>query len=70
MTNKDLNKYCRLETKEQELLHQAATKLKLSARSYHRVLKVARTIADLAGEDQINMAALTEALSLRGSPIN
>lgn len=67
LTNKDLNKYCQLETKEQDFFHQAANKLKLSARSYHRILKVARTIADLAGEDQINLAALSEALSLRQS---
>jgi magnesium chelatase family protein len=65
LNNKDLKKYCELKTKEQELLHQAATKLNLSARSYHRVLKVARTIADLTGEESINIAALTEALSLR-----
>jgi len=47
------------------LLEQAITKLGLSARAYHRILKVARTIADLAGEDQIGLPHLTEAIGYR-----
>lgn len=48
------------------LLVQAAERLQLSARSLHRALRVARTIADLAGRDALDAADLAEALSLRG----
>ncbi|MGD9152987.1 MAG: YifB family Mg chelatase-like AAA ATPase [Gammaproteobacteria bacterium] len=64
-TNKDVEQYCKLETKEQKFFHQAANKLKLSARSYHRTLKVARTIADLAKKELIDIDSLTEALSYK-----
>ena len=63
LTNKDVAQYCKLKTEEQRLFHQAANKLKLSARSYHRTLKVARTIADLAKKELIDINSLTEALS-------
>jgi magnesium chelatase family protein len=43
----------------------AAERLKLSARAYHRMLKVALTIADLAGADEITQAHVAEALSYR-----
>lgn len=65
LTNKDIEQHCKLETKEQNIFHQAANKLKLSARSYHRILKVARTIADLAEKKLIDIDSLTEALSFR-----
>jgi len=48
-----------------KLLTDAAERMKLSARGYHRVLKVARTIADLAGADTIGKAHVAEALSYR-----
>lgn len=70
LTNKDVEQYCKLGTSEQKLFYQAANKLKLSARSYHRTLKVARTIADLAKKESIDIDALTEALSLRNSETN
>ena len=43
------------------------SQLQLSARAYHRILKLARTIADLAGEEEIQSAHLVEALHLRSS---
>jgi magnesium chelatase family protein len=47
------------------LLHEAAERLLLSARAYHRVLKVARTIADLADDDAVGTTAVGEALRYR-----
>jgi len=47
------------------LLRQAITKLNLSARAYHRVLKLARTIADLAGSEAIAAAHVAEAIQYR-----
>jgi len=48
------------------LLSVAGERLRLSARAFHRVLRVARTVADLAGEDRVHESALAEALRLRG----
>lgn len=48
-----------------ELLHEASAQMKLSARRYHRVLKVARTLADLAGAEQVSRTHIAEALSYR-----
>lgn len=52
----------------QALLAEAATKLSLSARAYHRVVKVARTIADLEGTDRVRRVHVAEALSYRRRP--
>lgn len=52
---------------EKQLLQMAQSRLNLSARGYHRVLRVARTIADLASSEVIQAGHLTEALSYRGS---
>ena len=51
------------------LLRSAADAMKLTARGYHRVLKVARTIADLDGEESIRRIHLAEALSYRSRDI-
>ncbi|MCE3238990.1 MAG: comM [Gammaproteobacteria bacterium] len=61
----DLPSYCRLTEESQRLLNQVAQKFNLSARAYHRILKVARTIADLAGEEAILDGHLGEALTYR-----
>ncbi len=63
--NRELERYCRLSGEDRALLAQAIDRFGLSARAYHRILKVARTIADLAGMDTIATEHLTEALSYR-----
>lgn len=65
MKAKDIRKYCRMGHKEERLLESLFVKLKLTARSYHRILKVARTIADLAGSENIEEQHLTEAICYR-----
>lgn len=61
----DIEKYCGLGKEEQKCMEELYASLKLSARAYHRVLKVARTIADLAGEDGISTEHLLEAACYR-----
>ncbi|MBU3005810.1 YifB family Mg chelatase-like AAA ATPase [Paraglaciecola arctica] len=63
--SKEVEQYCKLEKPEQLFLQQAVEKLGLSLRTYHRVLKVARTIADLALCTDINRQHLAEALNYR-----
>ncbi len=65
MTSTDLRKHCTLKTESQELLQKAITELNFSARAYDRILKVARTIADLAEAEKIETEHLLEALSYR-----
>lgn len=65
LSNKELEQSCRLNTAEQQLIDKAMEKLKLSARAYHRILKLARTIADLDAKDDINTQHLSEAISYR-----
>jgi magnesium chelatase family protein len=62
MAPKEVREYCVLDNNCQTLLRGALQQLGLSARAYHRVLKLSRTIADLAGGDQINNIHLAEAL--------
>ncbi len=62
----ELDVYTVLGDSEKQLLQNAQTRLNLSARGYHRVLRVARTIADLADSEQLQTSHLTEALSYRG----
>jgi len=60
-----MKKYCQLDSAGQEILKTAVNNLHLSARAYHRMLKLARTIADLAGTEQIQAQHLAEALQYR-----
>lgn len=62
---KEIEIFCILKTKEKLLLEKAMEKLNLSARAYHRILKLARTIADIENSNDIEMPHLTEAISYR-----
>ncbi len=62
---REIESFCLLKEKELLLLQKAMDKLKLSARAYHRILKLARTIADLEGSPGIEAPHLTEAISYR-----
>jgi magnesium chelatase family protein len=61
-----IKKYCLLEGEAKELLRLAMTELGLSARAYDKILKVSRTIADLAGSEDIRQEHLAEAVQYRG----
>ena len=65
MRHRDIRKFCPLDEAGTTLLEQAMARTGLSARAYDRILKVARTIADLAGDEQIGSAALSEAIQYR-----
>ena len=56
---------CRIDARGRRLLEAASERLGLSARAYTRVLRVARTIADIAGEDEISTSHLAEAIQYR-----
>ena len=60
-----IRQYCALDEDCQALMKTAMRQLQLTARAYHRVLKLARTIADLAGEEQISQGHLAEAIQYR-----
>jgi magnesium chelatase family protein len=65
LSGNDLRNYCALECAQGDLLQQAMEKLSLSARAYDRILRVARTIADLAGAERIATEHLLEAIHYR-----
>ena len=66
LADEQLRQHCRLGTDPAHLLEEATARLGLSARAQARLLKVARTIADLAGADPIERAHVAEALQFRG----
>jgi magnesium chelatase family protein len=61
----EIDSWCAPDAQGEALLRQAITRLNLSARAYHRVLKVARTIADLAASENIHTAHIAEAVQYR-----
>jgi len=65
LTVSEIDEYCAPEAQGEALLRQALTHLELSARAYHRILKVARTIADLAGSERIQTSHIAEAVQYR-----
>lgn len=65
LNNKQIEEICRLDEAGRQLLEQTIERLGLSARAYHRVLKVARTIADLARQDAIQAVHVAEAVQYR-----
>ncbi|MFA5241697.1 MAG: YifB family Mg chelatase-like AAA ATPase [Sulfuricella sp.] len=65
LTSKEIDLHCQPDAAGMTLLRQAISRLDLSARAYHRILKMARTISDLAGEQQIAPAHIAEAVQYR-----
>jgi magnesium chelatase family protein len=65
MTSRAIKQHCRLTSESQELIRIAMSELHLSARAYDRILKVSRTIADLAGAESIAPEHVSEAIQYR-----
>jgi len=65
MGSRELKQFCELDEPTKELLKMAMTEYNLSARAYDRILKVARTIADLSGAEKISSDHICEAIQLR-----
>jgi len=65
LSNKQIDRHCKLQKQDSELLEQAIERLGLSARAWHRILKLARTIADLDLSDNIQTKHLQEAIGYR-----
>ena len=61
----EIRQFCRVGEEGQRLMRAAMTQLNLSARAYHRILKLAHTTADLAGSEEIQSVHLAEALQYR-----
>jgi len=65
LNNREIQEFCSLTQNAQTFINQAIEKLGLSARSYHRILRVARTIADLNNEESVEIPHLSEALAFK-----
>ena len=65
LTNKMIDEFCRLGTKEKMVLEQAFDKYDMSARMYYKILKVARTIADIEGRKDVSSEDIIEAICYR-----
>jgi magnesium chelatase family protein len=65
MQTKDIREFCKLDSAGEEQIRNAITRLGLSARAYDRILKVSRTIADLAASEQIKQEHVCEAIQYR-----
>ena len=65
MTPRMIRRYCRIDAESEHMLEQAMIRQGLSARAYDRILKVSRTIADLAGSEKIQSAHVSEAVGYR-----
>jgi magnesium chelatase family protein len=65
MSAREVRRFCALGADSEGILRSAITRLGLSARAYHRVLKIARTIADLAGAESLEVAHVAEAIQYR-----
>lgn len=65
LSTREIDRYCRLDSDSEQVLRASMLQFHWSARAYHRVLKVARTIADLAGADAISAEHVTESIQYR-----
>ena len=65
MKNADTRKFCVLDEEGKKLIETAMRQMQLTARAYYRILKLSRTIADLAGQENITSIHLAEALQYR-----
>jgi magnesium chelatase family protein len=65
MTNREVERFAPLDSASMNVLHQAIERMGLSARAYHRIRKIARTIADLEGSDDIRLPHVVEAVQYR-----
>jgi magnesium chelatase family protein len=70
ISHRNIDTLCQLEPSAEQLLVSVVNQKSLSLRSYHKIKKIARTIADLAGEEKIGESHLAEALALRISDMH